>query len=184
VNKDQKRGVIEGAALVIFVTAVTVATTGCSSDPADKHTKRTTNVAASKTAKPKPTPAPTGPTEHTLKSTAAWGHISLKVGDFRRGSTDKSGVPEDTDYVRFAVTLNNDTDDPFNLRDLAVSCGTREVYDFTDQLEGVPTIHVLPGKDMTWDLACVQAKDEKDFQVEFNAQAGDERTAIFSGEVK
>lgn len=180
---DKKWALIGSAIVVAIATGGALLTSGSGDDKASKSDKRTTTIAAASKAS-SPSPAPTGPTEHPLKGTAKWGDIYLRLGDFERGSTGEFGVPEDTPYVRFDLTLINDSDSPVALSEVLVHCATQEVVDTTKGLEGTPQVHALPHKSLTWDVACEQDKDIKEFQVEVDPQIEGERTAAFAGEVK
>lgn len=131
-----------------------------------------------------PAPEPTGPLLYSLNDKAKWGDVTITLDKFKRGRTTDVGVPEDTDFVRFTVALTNKGDKPVNLQDVTITCITQEVYDGTNNLNGIPNVHVLHGKTLTWDIACAQDKDEKDFQVEASADRGDERVAVFTGRVE
>jgi hypothetical protein len=181
VNKnDDKITAVAASAVTIALVSVL---TACGSDPdvADKP-KATTGIIVS--ASPTPTPEPTGPLMYGLKDKASQDGITLSLKNFSRGRSDEVGVPEDTNYVRFSVTVKNTTDDPFALENLDVTCTTPEVYDVEDGLEGTPSTHVLPGKSHAWDIACAQNEDERDFQVEISPQRDGDRTVIFSGTVE
>lgn len=164
-----------------IATAALVLLSACSSNADSSRTSPTTRVAASPAAA---SPSPTGPQIYRLKDTADFGDITIRLDKLRRGHTGKVGVPEDTDYIRISLTLTNGSTSPFDLSNLLTACVTEEVYDGTHGLSGAPTVHVLPDKFLTWDIACAQKKDVHDFQIEISPRRDGDRTAIFSGNVR
>lgn len=177
---DTKTALIGGGVIIGVASTALILASSSGPDGKGPDEGHTIRIAASST----PSPSPTGPQVHGLTSTAHWGDITLTLKDFRRGSTDEYGVPEDTDYIRFTAALTNDGTDPVDLGEMIVNCTTQQVYDSTDKLEGVPAVHVLPSKSLKWDMACALDKDTKYFQVELTPEYGEHRTAIFSGTVK
>lgn len=172
---------------LIPAAALAVALTACSSGSEDKdNTPRKATVTSSRavTVSPAPTPTATGPLMYELADSARWGHLAAALDDFDRGRTSDAGVPENTRYIRADVTFTNRTDRPIDLTDLTFSCTTQEVYDGTQGLEGVPNVHVLPGRSETWPIACKQGKDAQFFQLEINPRQDGSRTAIFSGNIE
>lgn len=181
-NKEQKTAILGGAAIIVVASTIFLAAVSDSADDKGTDGKHTTKVAAS--TSPTASPSPSGPQQYGLEDTAKWDGVSLTMEDFRRGRTEKYGVPEKTDFVRFHITVTNDRKTPLDLDDMIVNCTTQQVYDFTDKLEGVPEVHVLPGDSLSWDLACALDKAVEEFQVEFNPEFGEYETAIFAGAVK
>lgn len=131
-----------------------------------------------------PTPEATGPLLYSLNDKAKWGDVTITLDKFKRGRTTDVGVPEDTNFVRFTVALTNKGDKLVNLQDVTITCITQEVYDGTNNLNGIPNVHVRHGKTLTWDIACAQDKKERYLQVEVSPDRGDQRVAIFAGDIE
>lgn len=169
--------------ILITAVALTSMLTACGSDADDPTPQRTTSIASSKTTTA--TPAPTGPEMHALDDTIyIRDDIILDLGKITRGRTGKIGVPEDTSYIRVGVTLTNNTKTPLDLGTLKFSCPTQEVYDGSKGMEGVPDVHVLPGRSLAWPLACAQDKNETHVQLELQPQRGEDRIVIFTGTIE
>lgn len=183
-NKNHKTAIAAGGAAVALSTLLFfVIGPGDSPDGSgEERSGQTIRITASKS--PTPTPTSTGPLMYTLKDKASQDGVTVSLKNFQRGRTTDVGVPEDTNYVRLTVTVKNTTDEPLDLDDLTVICVSDEVFDGTNGLDGVPDVHVLPDKALSWDIACAQNKSEEYFQLEIRPQHEDGRIAIFSGTVE
>lgn len=188
--------VIIGSALAviaaIITTGVVVANTRDeqpeasateSSQPADD------TVIASE--EPTPTPTDTGPAVGSLTDGVRWdGGIEAELSGWTRGVTGPYAAPADTPYVKFTVKFTNGGDQTVDLSGAYLTClygsdgrQSAQVFDSERGLEGLPLVHLRPGKSVSAVTGCELPEGEKYLQVEL-AATHETETAIFAGNVK
>ncbi|MER5481549.1 hypothetical protein ABT026_31945 [Streptomyces sp. NPDC002734] len=100
-----------------------------------------------------------------LDKPAEWRNgVSAKLSKFTRGKSGQWASPSNTQYLKFNVTVTNDSKKPLDLGMMVLVCpaGGDEIFDGENGLDGAPSSHVLPGEKGTWTAACAFGpKDNK-----------------------
>lgn len=117
--------------------------------------------------------------------------VTVQLAGFDRGRTGEFGVPQNTDYVKFTVTMVNGSKKTIDAMDLYVQCQYGEnpahdgemVFDHDNGIDAPPSTHVTPGNSITYTMACVMPKDESRLQVEASPSFISD-TALFVGKIK
>lgn len=117
--------------------------------------------------------------------------VQVQLADFKRGRTGEFAVPQNTDYVKFTVTMVNGSKETIDATALYVQCqyGSNPahdgemVFDHDHGLDIPPTTHVTPGNSISYAMACAMPKDETRLQVEASPSFISD-TALFVGKIK
>ncbi|HET6636169.1 MAG TPA: hypothetical protein VFH77_14215 [Streptomyces sp.] len=117
--------------------------------------------------------------------------VQVQLADFKRGRTGEFAVPQNTDYVKFTVTMVNGSKETIDAVALYVQCQYGQnpahdgemVFDHDNGIDGPPSTHVTPGNSITYTMACVMPKDETRLQVEASPSFISD-TALFVGKIK
>ncbi|MFE6941038.1 DUF4352 domain-containing protein [Streptomyces chartreusis] len=191
--------VISSAAAVIATVIGTGVFVVNSRDDKDSNASSTTAAETSTPTddtitpamEPEPTPENTEPEVMSLTDGVQWdGGIEVELTGWTRGVTGPYAAPESTPFVKFKVTIRNTGTDTVDLSGAWMTCiygtnGTQseQVFDSDGGLDGLPQVHLRPGKSVSAPTGCELPKDEEYLQVEMVPMSESE-VAIFAGNVK
>lgn len=195
-NTGKVVGIVVGAVAGFIVVAM-LFLGGCAALLADAGNNVDTATPAAGPSGDKPKdessgdkPADDGTVGLTDKVTYENG-VQVQLADFKRGRTGEFAVPQNTDYVKFTVTMVNGSKETIDAVALYVQCQYGQnpahdgemVFDHDNGIDGPPSTHVTPGNSITYVMACVMPKDETRLQVEASPSWISD-TALFVGKVK
>lgn len=120
--------------------------------------------------------------------------LTIEMTDIERATTGEWAMPENADYLRFTVQIQNGTGSPVDLTLFHIQCQYGEgghtgesVYDTEGGVGDGFTSTVMDGNNATATFGCELPADESQIQIEVNV--GDETetdwmrpTAFFTGE--
>ncbi|MGW7498605.1 DUF4352 domain-containing protein [Streptomyces luteogriseus] len=142
-------------------------------------------------AEPVPTPEDTGPEVWSLTDGVSWdGGVEVELTGWTRGVTGPYAAPQSTPFVKFTVKIRNKGDQTVDVSSGYLTClygddgqESAQVFDSERGLDGLPQVHLRPGKSVSAKTGCELPKGEEYLQVELSPTAESE-TAIFAGNVK
>ncbi|MFC8350026.1 hypothetical protein [Streptomyces sp. NPDC057280] len=136
-----------------------------------------------------PTPANTEPKVRGLQDRAVYeSGVEVTLSDYQRGTSSANAAPADTPYVSFTVKIENESESALDAGTGYLMCYSGEESQeskqiFDDQLHGLPSIRLRPGRTAKATVACEMPKDENYLQVELTPSTELPKT-IFAGNVK
>lgn len=188
--------IIIGSAVAVIAAIVTTGVVVANSDEDDSPTVSAESSAPeddtiTAAEEPSPTPSDTGPDVASLTDGMRWDDgLEVELSGWTRGVTGPYAAPENKPFVKFTVKITNDGDQTVDLSTGYMTClygndGRQSalVFDHERGMDGLPRVHLRPGKSVSAPTGCELPKDEKYLQVEFSPTAESE-TAIFAGNVK
>lgn len=158
-------------------------TTASSSKPAATVTPATETPTASAAA--------SGDGSYALTDTVTYENkVKVSLSKFARGVSGEYASPAKTAYIKFTVTVVNNSAKTMDLAALTVNCSYgddgkegEEIFDSENGLGGTPSTHLLAGRTVKVVLACAQPKKVAHTQVEVSPD-WESDAAIFAGDVK
>ncbi|MFE6408167.1 DUF4352 domain-containing protein [Streptomyces sp. NPDC057837] len=195
-KKNRTNAIIIGSAAAVIAaivaTGVVVANSrDDSSDTAAAESSAPVDDTITAAEEPSPTPEETGPEIVALSDGVRWdGGMEVTLDDFTRGVSSEWAAPENTPYVKFTVRFKNGGDTTTDLSGSYVTClygddgaEGEQIFDSEKSIDGLPEVHLRPGKSVSAKIGCELPKAEKYLQVELVPDIESE-TAIFAGNVK
>ncbi|MFH8613075.1 hypothetical protein ACH4D5_36975 [Streptomyces sp. NPDC018029] len=201
-KRRNTNAVIIGSAAAVIVAVVATGIVVVNSRDDDK---KPVSTSAADTAKnddvvageeeppeePEPEPESTEPEVSGLGDTVTYvNDVEVSLSKFARGTSSEYGSPENTPYVKFAVTVKNEGKSTIDTSGFTTSCSYGEVgessesvFDSERGLNGGPDTRLLAGRSITVTWACELPKTEDTIQIEVSPDMETE-TAIFTGDVK
>lgn len=196
-TKNRTNAIIIGSAAAVIAAIVTtgIVVVNSRDDASDSPTAAESSTPADDTvtaaAEPEPTPEDTGPEVWSLTDGVSWdGGVEVKLTGWARGVTGPYAAPQNKPYAKFTVKIRNEGDVPVDLSSGYLTClygedgvESGQVFDSERGMDGLPQVHLRPGKSVSATTGCELPKGEKYLQVELSP-TGESETAIFAGNVK
>jgi hypothetical protein len=114
--------------------------------------------------------------------------VEVTLSDYKRGTSSANAAPANTPYVSFTVKIENKSKSALNVATGYLMCyhgdesqESRQVFD--EELHGLPSMQLRPGRTAKTTVACEMSKEEKYLQVELTPSTELPKT-IFAGDVK
>lgn len=136
-----------------------------------------------------PTPEGTEPEIKGLLDGAVYEDgVEVTLSDYQRGTSSAYAAPANTPYVSFTVKIENKSESALDVGTGYLLCyhgdesqESKQIFD--NDLHGLPSMRLRPGRTAKVTVACEMPKDEKYLQVELTPSTELPKT-IFAGDVK
>jgi hypothetical protein len=114
--------------------------------------------------------------------------VTVQLSDFSRHTSSSYAAPSNAPYIKFTVTIDNNSSKTLELGTGEVQCtrgddGNTSESIFDDGLDGTPSTHLRPGHEATFKWGCEFHSTDSYLQVEATPAFGYD-DAIFAGTVQ
>lgn len=179
------------AAILACAVACATLTACASNSPTTASNSKSAATVTPATETPAASPSASGDGSYALTDTVTYENkVKVSLSKFTRGTSGEYASPGSTAYIKFTVTVVNNSAKTMDLNALNVTCSYgddskegEQIFDSEHGLGGVPSTHLLTGRTAKVVIACAQPKKESYTQIEVTPD-WESDAAIFAGDVK